>query len=70
MNLKHEEDRQEMKDNLKKDCFSQLNEDKDAGAEEQCRILNITFGDRLKRWGMSADKIYEEWVEKARAAGA
>jgi hypothetical protein len=70
MNLKHEEDQQQMKDNLKHDCFSQLNADKDAGAEEQCRILNITFGDRLKRWGMSASEIYKEWMEKARAAGA
>ena len=67
MNLKHEEDQQQMKDNLKKDC---LNADNDAGAEEQCRILNMTFGDRLKRWGMSAGEIYKEWMEKARAAGA
>jgi hypothetical protein len=70
MNLKHEQDQQAMKDNLKKDCFSQLNADKDAGAEEQCRILNMTFGDRLKRWGMSAGEIYKEWMEKATAAGA
>jgi hypothetical protein len=70
MNLKHEQDQQQMKDNLKKDCFSQLNADKDAGAEEQCRILNITFGDRLKRWEMSASEVYKEWKEKATAAGA
>jgi hypothetical protein len=70
MNLNHEKEQQEMKDNLKKDCFSQLNEDKDAGAEEQCRILNMTFGDRLKRWGFLASEIYKEWMEKARAAGA
>ena len=71
MNLKHEEDQQEMKDNLMKDCFSQLSEDKDASAEEQCRILSMTFADRLKRWGMSAREIYAKWLEeKARAAGA
>jgi hypothetical protein len=70
MNLKHEQDQQQMKDNLKKDCFSQLNADKDAGADEQCRILNITFGDRLKRWEMSASEIYKEWMAKATAAGA
>jgi hypothetical protein len=70
MNLNHEKEQQRMKDNLKNDCFSQLSEDKDAGAEEQCRILNMTFGDRLKRWGMSASEIYKEWMEKSRAASA
>jgi hypothetical protein len=68
--MKYEEDQQAMKDNLKKDCFSQLSEDKDASAEERIRILNITFGDRLKRWGMTALEIYKEWMEKAKAAGA
>jgi hypothetical protein len=69
MNMKYEEYQQETKGNLIKDCFRQLDEDKDASAEEQCRILNMTFADRLKRWGMSASEIYGEWAKKV-SAGA
>jgi hypothetical protein len=70
MNMKYEEEQQRMKDNLKEDCFSQLSADKDASAEEQIRILNMTFGDRLRRWEMSAHEVYAKWLEKVRAAGA
>jgi hypothetical protein len=57
------EEEERHKSELRKHCFEELDKGKDFSEGDQCLVITATFGDRLKRWNMSAADIYEEWVE-------
>jgi hypothetical protein len=61
MHLKWQEEQQQRKKDFKKNCFDELDKDKDGSAEKQRQLLEATFGDGLKRWGFSAGYIYTKW---------
>jgi hypothetical protein len=64
MNLAYEEGQKRYEQELKHDCYRELEPMyKQSGGEETACVEHLTdiFGLRLKRWGLSAEDVYREW---------